>query len=150
MKSHASKTVECPGCSRFFSSHSAMVLHLEAGICESAVDSDRVREIALDCHDCILYTHDDDPEFDFECPMCSIPFKYMSALLQHDECSPATCREWELWSAHAREYTTEKFHAIPHGTAWWRLVVSAHLVGKNGKSTHKYLAPCRRGICLPR
>jgi len=62
-----------------------MVLHLEAGTCESGADSDRVTEIAFDCYQSGKYTCDDNSEFDFECPTCNTPFTWMSGLLQHVE-----------------------------------------------------------------
>jgi hypothetical protein len=68
-----------------FVSDSAMVLHLEAGTCESGADSDRVTEIAFDCHQSEKYACEDNSEFDFECPTCNTPFTWMSGLLQHVE-----------------------------------------------------------------
>ena len=85
MQTHAAKDVECPGCCRMFVSESAMVLHLEAGTCDSGVDSDRVNEIACECYQSKKYTRNDDSGYDFECPTCSKPFTLMSGLLQHVE-----------------------------------------------------------------
>ena len=62
-----------------------MVLHLEAGTCESGADSTTIYEIAFDCHQADAYTCPDDLDFDFECPTCETAFTYMSALLQHVE-----------------------------------------------------------------
>ncbi|CZR49948.1 uncharacterized protein FPRO_16152 [Fusarium proliferatum ET1] len=90
-KTHAKKTVECLGCSRVFISDSAMVLHPEAGYCQSGADEDYVTECALECYQSGQYTSDD-PAFDFQCPACGTPFSLMSALLQHAE-SVVTCDE---------------------------------------------------------
>lgn len=62
-----------------------MVLHLEAGTCESGADSGDIYVIAFDCHEADAYTCPDDPDFDFECPTCETAFSFMSALLQHVE-----------------------------------------------------------------
>lgn len=62
-----------------------MVLHLEAGTCESGADCDRVDDVAFDCYQSGKYTCDEDSEYDFQCPTCSTPFTYMSGLLQHAE-----------------------------------------------------------------
>ena len=62
-----------------------MVLHLEAGTCESGASSNDVYEIAFDCYQAQKYTCDDDPDFDFKCPTCETSFAFMSAVLQHVE-----------------------------------------------------------------
>ncbi len=68
-----------------FISESAMVLHLEAGTCESGADRDRVDNIALRCYQSKKYSCEDSSGYYFECPTCSKPFTFMSALLQHVE-----------------------------------------------------------------
>ena len=85
MQTHATKDVECAGCPRMFVSESAMVLHLEAGTCESGADRDRVDDIAFECYQSKKYTCKDNPDSYFECPTCSKPFIWMSGLLQHVE-----------------------------------------------------------------
>lgn len=85
LKTHAEKTIECPGCIAMFISQSAMVLHLEAGTCESGTNWEWIDEIAFDCYQSEWYTCENNPEFDFECPTCNTPFRYMSGLLQHAE-----------------------------------------------------------------
>lgn len=62
-----------------------MVLHLEAGTCESGINNDLVVEIALDCHQSRHYTNNDNDDFDFKCPTCDTPFVYMSGVWQHVE-----------------------------------------------------------------
>lgn len=62
-----------------------MVLHLEAGGCASGTDRSDVYDIAFDCYQSGHYTCDDNPDFDFSCPTCDVPFLFMSALLQHAE-----------------------------------------------------------------
>lgn len=89
-KTHAEKTVECLGCPRAFISDSAMVLHLEAGSCESGVNEDFVDEVAFACYQSDRYTSND-PDFDFRCPTCDTLFLFMSGLLQHTESD--TCDE---------------------------------------------------------
>ncbi len=81
---HAPKSVECPGCPRNFSSSSAMILHLEEGTCESQVDHEWVTETALKCYASRFYTSND-PDYDFMCPDCETPFRYISGMLQHIE-----------------------------------------------------------------
>lgn len=61
-----------------------MILHIEAGSCESGIGLDFVYEVALDCQQSHTYTSDN-PDYDFQCPTCKTPFSYMSALLQHAE-----------------------------------------------------------------
>lgn len=67
-----------------------MVLHLEAGYCESGADCFDVNEAARACYQSKHYTSDD-RDFSFECPACSSRFRFMSALLQHAESD--TCDE---------------------------------------------------------
>ncbi|KAH8686745.1 hypothetical protein BGZ61DRAFT_453566 [Ilyonectria robusta] len=94
-KTHAEKSVECPGCTRFFISDSAMVLHLETGGCASGTNRSDVCDIAFDCYQSGHYTCDDDRDFDFSCPTCDVPFLFMSALLQHAESE--ACDETLEW-----------------------------------------------------
>ncbi len=61
-----------------------MVLHLEAGTCESGVDNDWVAQVAFECHASQSFTSDDDG-YDFMCPTCQTPFLYVSGVLQHVE-----------------------------------------------------------------
>ncbi|KAL2174954.1 uncharacterized protein P884DRAFT_229550 [Thermothelomyces heterothallicus CBS 202.75] len=95
LQTHAEKTVSCPGCPKMFVSKSAMVLHLEAGTCESGADCDRVTEIAFECFLSGRYTCDDNLDFPFKCPTCDTPFSWISGLLQHvesDSCSEALAK----------------------------------------------------------
>lgn len=62
-----------------------MVLHLEAGTCESGTDADRVIDIALDFHQWRKYIYDDNDVAAFQCPTCDMLFTLMSGLLQHVE-----------------------------------------------------------------
>ncbi|EXM30764.1 Zinc finger C2H2-type [Fusarium oxysporum f. sp. vasinfectum] len=83
-KTHATKTVECLGCSRMFISHSAMVLHLEANTCESGSDRDSIRGWVWDYYEIHgRWNHDHDDDFD--CESCGANFNMLSALLQHVE-----------------------------------------------------------------
>jgi hypothetical protein len=62
-----------------------MVLHLEAGSCESGADSYKVDDIAYDCYHAEWYITEDGADMDYECPSCDTGFYYMSGLLQHIE-----------------------------------------------------------------
>ena len=68
-----------------FICQSAMVLHLEAGTCDSGADSEWIDEVAFDCYQSNWYTCEDNPEYDFECYTCNTPFRHMGGLLQHAE-----------------------------------------------------------------
>ncbi|EEU36720.1 uncharacterized protein NECHADRAFT_51843 [Fusarium vanettenii 77-13-4] len=91
---HAEKNIECAGCNRQFATNSAMVLHLEAGTCPSEADCQVVDDLATDCRQYPSYRCDD-PKYDYECPSCETPFRYMSGLLQHIENGP--CDESLDW-----------------------------------------------------
>lgn len=61
-----------------------MVLHLQAGTCESGADEDFVYDVALGCRQSHRYTSSYS-DYDFECPGCSTCVTSMGALLQHAE-----------------------------------------------------------------
>ena len=67
-----------------------MVLHLEEGTCESQVEHEWVTETALECYASRFYTSND-PDYDFMCPDCETPFRYISGVLQHIESN--SCEE---------------------------------------------------------
>lgn len=67
-----------------------MVLHLEAGYCESGANYETVDEIAFSCHKADMY-RSDNPGYDYQCPTCDESFAYMSGLLQHAESN--ACQE---------------------------------------------------------
>ncbi|ROT35160.1 hypothetical protein SODALDRAFT_395054, partial [Sodiomyces alkalinus F11] len=96
-KTHAAKNTECYGCDRRFTSRSAMVLHLEAGTCESGVDADFVTQRALEYPRRYVYLCTDDPDFDFKCPACERPFTWMSGLLQHVENAESCNTQQDAW-----------------------------------------------------
>jgi hypothetical protein len=50
---------ECPGCPDIFTFSSTMVLHLEAGTCESGADYDLVDAVVFDCYQSRKYTCND-------------------------------------------------------------------------------------------
>ncbi|KAI8648646.1 hypothetical protein NCS57_01476300 [Fusarium keratoplasticum] len=91
---HAAKDIECAGCYRRFATNSAMMLHLEAGTCPSEVDCLTIDELASECRQSQYYSCND-PNYDYECPSCETPFRYMSGLLQHIENGP--CDEDLSW-----------------------------------------------------
>lgn len=64
-----------------------MVLHLETGACESGVDREEVQQLAFDCWDLDGYIcdDDDDPNYDFVCATCDVPYRFISGMLQHAE-----------------------------------------------------------------
>ncbi|PYH40069.1 putative C2H2 finger domain protein [Aspergillus saccharolyticus JOP 1030-1] len=82
--SHAKRNIGCPGCSRRFPTNSAMMLHLEAGTCDSGVDVDMINQLAFECYEALQYKSSN-ANFNFECPTCQTPFAYMSGILQHAE-----------------------------------------------------------------
>ncbi|KAK3384149.1 hypothetical protein B0T24DRAFT_607407 [Lasiosphaeria ovina] len=85
LKTHAEKTSQCPGCSQMFVSESAMVLHLEAGTCESGATSDFVTATALTYFRPGKYTCNGDSGLGFKCRTCGATFSFVSAVLQHAE-----------------------------------------------------------------
>ncbi|KAL5332132.1 hypothetical protein BJX70DRAFT_385047 [Aspergillus crustosus] len=82
--SHAERNIGCPGCSRRFPTNSAMMLHLEAGTCDSGVDLGKINQLAFECYKAQHYKSSN-ANFDFECPSCQTPFSFMSGILQHAE-----------------------------------------------------------------
>jgi hypothetical protein len=89
MKTHATRDVECPGCTRSFNPESALMLHLGTGTCISGTDCEAVDSLAQACMRWDEYTFQDDDRI-YCCPTCRFKFEYMSALLQHvesDACS---------------------------------------------------------------
>lgn len=75
-----------------------MILHLEAGTCECDADLDEITELAFECHQSKFY-NSDNPDFNFECPTCQTPFRFMSGLLQHaesDSCDESLVEQWPL------------------------------------------------------
>ena len=63
-----------------FISHAAMVLHLEAGTCQSGSDSDRVDRVGAES---AFSQRNSDNSYYFACPRCQREFRFMSGLLQH-------------------------------------------------------------------
>ncbi|KAK2061321.1 hypothetical protein LY76DRAFT_624641 [Colletotrichum caudatum] len=95
---HAPKNVKCPGCPKTFDRDSAMMLHLEAGSCSSGVTAEEVDDIANECYQSRHYISDD-PDYDFCCPTCQVPFLWMSGALQHaesDACSEGLAKDASL------------------------------------------------------
>lgn len=63
-----------------------MVLHLEAGTCESQIDSTDVVALALECYQSRYYAYGNyNDSFRFSCPSCRVASRTMSGLLQHVE-----------------------------------------------------------------
>ncbi|CAH0057943.1 unnamed protein product [Clonostachys solani] len=79
---HMEKSIDCPGCERYFITYFAMLLHLETGTCSSGVNRERITELAFECRQSQYYASSKD-DFDFECPDCAAPFSYISGLFQH-------------------------------------------------------------------
>ncbi|KAI1419236.1 hypothetical protein F5Y12DRAFT_283356 [Xylaria sp. FL1777] len=69
------RSIQRPGCMRWFDRDSAMVLHLEAGSCSSGIDADAVDNIAFACYQSRHYTFDD-RNFDFKCPGYELSFSF--------------------------------------------------------------------------
>ncbi|KAG8667800.1 hypothetical protein FPOAC1_012639 [Fusarium poae] len=81
---HAEKNIECAGCSRLFVTESAMLLHLEAGTCESGTDRNDVIRLGRQCYTSGEYWSVT-PGYNFQCPTCHNDFRLMSSLVQHVE-----------------------------------------------------------------
>lgn len=81
---HAERNIECAGCDRYFVTESAMLLHLEAGTCNSNVDRYYVTLLGRQCYRTDEY-QSVTPGYDFRCPACETDFRLMSGLVQHVE-----------------------------------------------------------------
>jgi hypothetical protein len=78
-----------------------MLLHLESDAWNTDVDDEWVTDRAFECYRAQAYTSDH-PNFDFMCPTCEVPFKYMSGLLQHIE--SMSCYEELVWGTAIWEF----------------------------------------------
>jgi hypothetical protein len=61
-----------------------MILHLEAGTCDSGADLEIINQLASECYQAEHYSSEN-YVFDFECASCEILFAFISGLLQHAE-----------------------------------------------------------------
>lgn len=61
-----------------------MLLHLEAGTCNSGVGLDKINQLAIECYQAQRYKSSN-ANFRFKCPTCQTPFAFMSGILQHAE-----------------------------------------------------------------
>ncbi|KAK5241434.1 hypothetical protein LTR40_009953, partial [Exophiala xenobiotica] len=70
---HLPLKYECLGCRRWFSEFSAMMLHLEAGTCQSGVRCNDIDEWTFDYWDpkFVNYTNDWSDYNKFRCPGCN-------------------------------------------------------------------------------
>ncbi|KAI6080515.1 hypothetical protein F4821DRAFT_273790 [Hypoxylon rubiginosum] len=73
LKTHTPKNVRCFGCVEMFVWDSVMMLHLEAGNCESETDEDYMTRMAFKCSESGKYI------------CCDTPFSFISGALQHVE-----------------------------------------------------------------
>lgn len=62
-----------------------MVQHIEHATCESGLNSDRIRNLALDLDYRGDFTDDRDRHYPFRCYRCGYSFRFVSSLLQHVE-----------------------------------------------------------------
>lgn len=67
-----------------------MVLHIEGDYCDSGFGRDDVNGVAFSLAGSYAYTSHSS-KYDFKCPTCATPFRFMSGLLQHAESE--ACRE---------------------------------------------------------
>jgi hypothetical protein len=70
-----------------------MLLHLEAGNCESGADADRIDDLAAGFSLSEEYTTDLPNYNPYFCPGCQRNFRWLSALYQHAETTP-DCEEY--------------------------------------------------------
>lgn len=80
------KQIKCFGCDEYFVTTSAMILHLESGYCRCQLDSEEVKQLALES----MESGYDDASWreygpGFRCEGCNSDFSLISALLQHVE-----------------------------------------------------------------
>jgi hypothetical protein len=96
---HLEPTIECYGCYRTFTTYPAMILHLEAGTCESGIKVFDLNESAALCYQWKAYLDGDyrdellnredlqseysEPVYPFRCPACDVGFTKLSGLFQH-------------------------------------------------------------------
>ena len=103
---HMESEIECYRCTRQFITYPAMIIHLEAGTCDSSIGLIGLNKSAAKCYQwksfakkeyrshmlsgydlCSLYST---KVFPFECPECCSVFTKLSGLFQHvysDACS---------------------------------------------------------------
>ncbi|PQK16858.1 hypothetical protein BB8028_0007g00590 [Beauveria bassiana] len=89
-QTHLPRNINCIGCNRKFAKNSHMILHMENGGCELAVDCDFITSLAFECDSSDWYECSTD-HYNFECPTCKTPFQNVSGLLQHAESD--ACKE---------------------------------------------------------
>ncbi|KLJ07447.1 hypothetical protein EMPG_17070 [Blastomyces silverae] len=83
MITHQECDRECYGCTKEFSTFSAMLIHLEAGRC--CTSRSELNTIAAEYMDSDEYFRGFDRYFPFYCPNCDVVFRHLSALYQHVE-----------------------------------------------------------------
>ncbi|EEQ90191.1 C2H2 finger domain-containing protein [Blastomyces dermatitidis ER-3] len=83
MITHQERDRECYGCTRMFSTFSAMLIHLEAGRC--CTSRDELKSIAAECMESDEYFRGFDEYFPFYCSNCDVEFSRLSGLYQHVE-----------------------------------------------------------------
>ena len=61
-----------------------MMIHLEAGTCDSGIGLADINARAKSCYQAKHYTTGDD-SYPYKCPECDNKFRYVSSLFQHVE-----------------------------------------------------------------
>ncbi|KAF2834540.1 hypothetical protein M501DRAFT_943909, partial [Patellaria atrata CBS 101060] len=87
---HYAADYKCWGCNCTFRCFSTMILHLEAGYCESGCTISDLNEVIADLSGGRYVMKDlisihPDPHLPFECPKCDREFRSYSGLMQHAE-----------------------------------------------------------------
>ena len=88
------RDVECPGYDISFVSNAAVVLHLEAGKCQSGSDCDLVDRVGWESRFSTTGQNSGNGYW-YECPDCQKEFRLMSALLQHEASSSCDVNDFD-------------------------------------------------------
>ena len=80
---HHPRVFGCYGCEREFSSISGMMIHLEAGTCDSGVGVEEVNDWVFSHENEVIKDRYD--YYKYRCPTCDVVFRFLSGLLQHVE-----------------------------------------------------------------
>ncbi|KAF2869513.1 hypothetical protein BDV95DRAFT_596503 [Massariosphaeria phaeospora] len=92
---HREPTIDCLACPRKFTTYGGMIIHLEAGTCESGYDDLNLNRLAVTCYQSRKYTVNvyrcyllswielDPGTLAFRCPTCNTHVAKLSSLFMH-------------------------------------------------------------------